>query len=58
MQIKMNVGNVALRHADAHGVNASVVDETPSPVGRLATTSLVRMPVEDGPGRGGRKDES
>ena len=44
--------------ADAHGMNASVVDETPSPVRRLATTSLVvRKPVVDGSGGGGKKDE-
>ena len=44
---------------DARGVHTSmiVIDETPSPIGRQAMTSLVvRMPVEDGPSRGGRKD--
>ena len=45
--------------ADAHSENASVVDGISSPVGRLAMTSLVvRMPVEDGPGGGSRRDES
>ena len=43
---------------DAHCVNTSVVDWTPSLVGRLATTSLVvRMSVEDGTGRDGRINE-
>ena len=43
---------------DARGVHAStIVDRTPSPVARLATTSLVvRMSVEDGPDGGGKED--
>ena len=43
--------------ADAREVHGSmIVGGTPSPVGWIATTSLVvRMPVEDSPGGGGRK---
>ena len=44
--------------ADAREVNSPVVNGISRPVDRLTTTSFVnRMPVEDGCGRGCRKDE-